>query len=196
MKQLTLLLAFSTLIMEQVLSQNTPTVEIEKIYIEYKGDTVKGRRLTVSSTIPIEIGRAWQNVQTPELLQFVAKGMIKFKSVDDEGFPQKWQEGRTYGAKMRVFGFIPFGGIHYLNIVKIDSSNYQISTKEWDKSAKVWNHDVRIEAIGKDSIYYEDSIEIYGGFMTGFITAFAKRFYKHRQKRWQIVAREKIEFGK
>jgi hypothetical protein len=44
MKQLTLLLAFSTLIMEQVLSQNTPTVAIEKIYIDYKADTVKGLR--------------------------------------------------------------------------------------------------------------------------------------------------------
>ncbi|WP_235689703.1 hypothetical protein [Fulvivirga lutea] len=182
--------------MKQGLSQNKPVAKVEKIYIEYKGDSVEARRLTVSSMIPIEIARAWTNVQTPELLQFVAKGMIKFKSVDGEGFPKKWQEGQTYGAKMRVFGFIPFGGIHYLNIVKIDSANYQISTKEWDKSAKVWNHDVRMEAIGTDSIYYADSIEIYGGFMTGFITAFAKLFYKHRQKRWQIVARENLEFGK
>ena len=150
----------------------------------------------MSSQIPIDITRAWANVQTPELLQFVAKGMIKFTSIDDEGFPKKWQEGLTYGAKMRVFGLIPFGGIHYLNIVEVDSSKYKISTKEWDKSAKVWNHKVRIEAIETNSIYYEDSIEIYGGFMTGFITAFAKRFYKHRQKRWQIVAKENLEFGK
>lgn len=180
--------------MEQLLLNSKPTAELEKIYIEYKGDIVKVRRLTVSSTIPIEITRAWQNVQTPELLQFVGKGMIKFKSVDDEGFPRKWQEGHTYRAKMRVFGFIPFGGIHYLKIVEIDSSNYKISTNEWDKPAKVWNHEIRIKAIGTDSIYYEDSIEIYGGFMTGFIATFAKFFYKHRQKRWQIVAMENIEF--
>lgn len=196
MKRVTLLLVLKTFFMKPGLSQDKPVAKIEKIYIEYKGDSVEARRLTVSSSIPIKITRAWANVQTPELLQFVAKGMIKFKSIDKDGFPKKWQEGNTYGAKMRVFGFIPFGGVHYLNIFEIDSSNYTISTKEWDKSAKVWNHDVRIEAIGKDSIYYEDSIEIYGGFMTGFITAFAKRFYKHRQKRWQIVARENIEFGK
>jgi hypothetical protein len=178
-----------------VFSQHNRLVETDKVRIEYKGESVKARRLTVSSTIPIEIDRAWQNVQTPELLQFVAKGMIKFKSVDEEGFPSKWKEGQTYAAKMRIFGFIPFGGIHYLNIVEIDSKNHRISTKEWDKSAKIWNHDVRIEAIGKDTIFYEDSIEIYGGFMTGFITAFAKRFYKHRQKRWQLVAKNELQFG-
>ena len=121
--------------------------------------------------------------------------MINFKSID-EGFPKKWEKGRTYGVTMRIFGCIPFGGTHYLNIVDINSTKHRISTKEWDNSAKVWNHDVRIKAIGPDSIYYEDTIEIYGGFKTGFITAFARRFYKHRQKRWQIVAREDLVFGK
>jgi hypothetical protein len=48
--------------------------------------------------------------------------------------------------------------------------------------------------LGDGKIYYEDSIIIYGGMMTGFITAFAKRFYKHRQKRWQIVAQENLKF--
>ena len=48
--------------------------------------------------------------------------------------------------------------------------------------------------LGDDKIYYEDSITIYGGMMTGFITSFAKRFYKHRQKRWQIVAQENLKF--
>lgn len=181
--------------MVQGISQNKPKVEIEKIFIQYQGNRVKARRLRVSSVIPMNINKAWENVQTPELLQFVAKGMITFKSIDG-GFPKKWEKGRTYGAKMRIFGFIPFGGVHYLSIVDVNSTMYKISTKEWDKSAKVWNHDVRIKAIGTGSIHYEDSIEIYGGFMTGFITAFARHFYKHRQKRWQIVAREDLEFGK
>jgi len=43
-------------------------------------------------------------------------------------------------------------------------------------------------------IYYEDSITIYGGVMTGLTTSFAKRFYIHRQKRWQIVAKEELNF--
>jgi hypothetical protein len=69
-----------------------------------------------------------------------------------------------------------------------------LSTKEWDNGAKVWNHDITMRELGDSKIYYEDSITIYGGILTGIITSFAKKFYKHRQKRWQIVAANKLEF--
>ncbi len=171
-----------------------PSASIESVFIDYNGKEVKGKKLIVHSEIPMEIETAWQNVKTPALLEFVANGMINFKSVDG-GFPKQWEVGKTYGAKMRVFGFIPFGGVHYLTIKKIDDENYKISTNEWDKGAKVWNHDVVMRDLGNGRIYYEDAITIYGGMMTGFITSFAKRFYKHRQKRWQIVASNNLNFG-
>ena len=171
-----------------------PVAKVESVIIDYKGRKVKAKKLTVHSEIPIRIETAWQNVKTPALLQFVAKGMIKFKPVGGP-FPKQWEVGKTYGAKMRVFGFIPFGGIHYLSIEKMDDADFKISTKEWDKGAKVWNHDVKMRYLGNGTIYYEDAITIYGGMMTGFITSFAKRFYKHRQKRWQIVAKNKLVFG-
>lgn len=171
-----------------------PTARLESVFIDYNGKKVKAKKLIVHSEIPMEIEDAWENVKTPALLEFVAKGMIKFKSVNGD-FPKQWEVGKTYGAKMRVFGFIPFGGIHYLFIEKMDDANFNISTREWDKSAKVWNHDVVMRDLGNGSIYYEDAITIYGGMMTGFITSFAKIFYKHRQKRWQIVASNKLQFG-
>ena len=172
-----------------------PSVSVESVFIDYNGKKVKAKKLIVHSEIPMEIENAWENVKTPSLLEFVAKGMIKFKSVNGD-FPKQWEVGKTYGAKMRVFGFIPFGGVHYLSIKKIDIENYTISTNEWDKGAKVWNHDIVMKDLGDGKIYYEDSITIYGGIMTGFITSFAKRFYKHRQKRWQIVAQQNLKFGK
>lgn len=173
---------------------NKPKSKIERIVIEYKGKKVKARQLIVSSEIPMDLNSAWANVKTPALLQFVAKGMIRFKPVESE-FPKQWEVGETYGAKMRVFGFIPFGGTHYLFIEKIDNINNTISTKEWDKGLQVWNHDVTMKDLGNGMIYYEDSIIIYGGVLTGFITSFAKCFYIHRQKRWQIVAREQLNFA-
>ena len=168
--------------------------KVESVIIDYNDSKVKAKKLIVHSEIPMEIENAWENVKTPALLEFVAKGMIKFKSVNGD-FPKQWEVGKTYGAKMRVFGFIPFGGVHYLSINKIENENYTISTNEWDKGAKVWNHDVVMRDLGNGRIYYEDAITIYGGMMTGFITSFAKRFYKHRQKRWQIVAQENLKFG-
>ncbi len=171
-----------------------PIATVESVIIEYNGSKVKAKKLTVHSEIPMGVNSAWDNVKTPALLQFVAKGMIKFKSVDGP-FPKQWEVGKTYGFKMRVLGFIPFGGVHYLSIDKIDDTNFKISTKEWDKGAKVWNHNITMRDLGDGKIYYEDSITIYGGMMTEFITSFAKKFYQHRQKRWQIVAEKNLKFG-
>lgn len=173
---------------------NKPKSKVEKIVIEYNGKTVKARQLSVSSEIPMNLDSAWANAQSPALLQFVAKGMIRFKAVEGE-LPKQWELGRTYGAKMRIFGFIPFGGTHYFNIKKIDNNNHILSAKEWNKRTKVWNHDVILKDLGNGTIQYEDAITIYGGKMTGVITSFAKRFYKHRQKRWQIVAKENLNFA-
>jgi hypothetical protein len=168
--------------------------KVEPIIIDYNGSKVRAKKLTVHSEISIGIDTAWENVKTPALLEFVAKGMIKFKSVNG-GFPKQWEVGQIYGFNSRVFGIIPFGGIHYLFVEKIDDSNYMLSTKEWDSGVKVWNHLITIRKLDDGKIYYEDSITIYSGIMTGFITSFAKRFYKHRQKRWQIVAKENLNFG-
>jgi hypothetical protein len=142
----------------------------------------------------MNIDNAWNNIKSPDLLEFVAKGMIRFKPVG-EGFPNKWEIGETYKVKMWVFGFIPFGGIHYLYIKKIDDQNHILATKEWNRGTKVWNHHVTMRNLGEGKIYYEDAITIYAGLMTGFITAFAKMFYKHRQKRWLLVAKENLIFG-
>jgi hypothetical protein len=171
-----------------------PVTKVESVIIDYNDSKVKANKLTVYSEIPMGIDAAWDNVKTPALLEFVAKGMIRFKSVNAD-FPKQWQVGQTYGFKTLVFGIIPFGGIHYLFLDKIDNANYVLSTKEWDNGAKVWNHDITMRELGDGKIYYEDSITIYGGILTGFITSFAKKFYKHRQKRWQIVALENLKFG-
>ena len=170
-----------------------PAVKVDNITITYKGKEVRAKRLVVISEIPMHINSIWKNVLSPKLLQFVAQGMIRFKPTG-EGFPDQWKEGETYGAKMYIFGFFSFGGTHYLHIEKIDKKVFQIATREWDQGAKVWNHDVILKAIDEGSTRYEDAITIYGGILTGFITWFAKLFYIHRQKRWQIVAKEKYSF--
>ena len=168
--------------------ENKPIAKIERIEIEYKGKMVKAKQLTVYSEILMNLDSACANVKTPALLQYVAKGMIRFRAVEGE-FPKQWELGQTYAAKMHVFCFIPFGGTHFLYIDEIDDENFRIATREWDKGAKVWNHVVEMKKLDNGKTYYEDSITIYGGMMTGLITSFAKRFYIHRQKKWQTLAK-------
>jgi hypothetical protein len=163
------------------------TTKIEKIKIDYNGKQVTARKLTVVSEIPIDIDTAWMKVQTSALLNFVANGKVKFKPTG-VNFPEIWKVGDTVTTKMVFYGFVPFGGIHSLYFEKIDNDNKVLQTREWDNSAKVWNHKISLKKLSDTSIIYEDEIILYGGMLTGFVTSWAKSFYKHRQKRWQLVA--------
>lgn len=93
---------------------------------------------------------------------------------------------------MVVYGFVPFGGLHSLYFEKIDDENKILQTKEWHNSAKVWNHKISLIKLSDKSIMYEDEIIIYGGILTTFIVWWAKSFYRHRQKRWQLVDKRSI----
>jgi len=161
---------------------------IEKIKIHYKDRAVTAHKLTVSSQIPIPIDVAWEKVQTIALLEFVAKGKIRFKPVDGT-FPAIWKQGRAVKTMTYLYGIIPFGGVHTLIIEKIDNENKVIQSREWDGCAKVWNHRISMKKLDNSSIHYEDEIIIYGGWLTGIISFWATSFYKHRQQRWQLVAR-------
>ena len=160
----------------------------DKINIAYKGKQVTARKLIVVSQIPIDIDTAWSKVQTSALLNFVADGKVKFKPTGGH-FPEIWKEGDTVSTKMLVYGFVPFGGLHSLYFEKVDNVNKVLQTREWDNSAKIWDHKISLKKLNDKSIIYEDEIIIYGGIMTDFITSWAKSFYKHRQKRWQLVAK-------
>ena len=70
------------------------TTKTEKIKINYKGNKVTACKLTVISEISIEIKTAWSKVQKSSLLNFVAKGKVKFKPKEGH-FPEIWKEGGT-----------------------------------------------------------------------------------------------------
>lgn len=164
--------------------------KIEKVKIDYQGKQVTASKLTVSSEIQIDIDTAWRKVQTSALLNFVTQGKVKFKPSGGQ-FPEIWKEGETVSTKMFVYGFVPFGGLHSLYFEKIDKASKTLQTKEWDDSAKVWNHKITLAKLTDTTIMYEDEIIINGGVLTGFITWWAKSFYKHRQNRWKLVATQK-----
>lgn len=170
------------------------TSKTENIKIHFGNKEVTAHTLTVTSEIPINIETAWKKVNTSSLLEFVAKGKIKFIPTDGK-FPEIWKEGMTVTTKMIVYGFIPFGGLHTIHFSKVDKESKIQESKEKDSFAKVWNHKITMKSLGDDSIYYEDQIVIYAGILTGFITWWAKSFYKHRQKRWQLLAKKEFEIN-
>jgi hypothetical protein len=169
-----------------VTSANKPRATTEKIKMNYNGKVVSARKLSVTSRIPMDIETAWTQVKKTSLLEFVAKGKIKFVPTNGK-FPEVWRKGMKVSARMLLYGFIPFGGLHYLTVEKIDEANKTIQTNEWDKAAKAWKHRIEMKPVNNQATDYLDEIIIYGGILTNFITFWAKHFYIHRQKRWRLV---------
>lgn len=158
------------------------------VKVIYNNKEVLAQKLTVSSEIPLDIETAWTKVKTSALLEFVAKGMITFAPLNGN-FPVIWQQGSTVKTRSLLFGFIPFGGTHTLFFEKIDDTQKILQTQEYDDAAKIWNHTITMNKISDTTILYKDEIIIYGGILTFFITLWAKFFYRHRQKRWLLVAK-------
>lgn len=180
-----------TAIVYSAAQSTKPKARIENTTTEYKGKIVKAKKLTVSSEFPMPLEAAWEAVKTPKLLKLVTKkGKIKFVKDD---FPEVWQEKDTSSAKMRLFGFIPYGGKHYVFVERIDEVKKEIQTREWDKSVKVWNHFVQLRSTSPQSTAYTDEIIIYAKWRTGIVAQFAKSFYKYRQKRWRKLAEGKLK---
>lgn len=165
------------------------TSKIEKVKIRFGNKEVTAHRLTVASKLPMDIETAWRKVNTSALLEFVSKGKIKFIPTGGK-FPAIWEEGMTVTTKMMAYGFVPFGGLHTLLFAKIDQDGKTMVTEEKDDFAKVWNHKISMRALEGSAIYYEDEIVIYGGVLTRFISWWANSFYKHRQRRWYLIAEQ------
>jgi hypothetical protein len=163
------------------------TAQITKTKINYNGKQVSADKIKVASIIPIDIDSVWEKVQTSALLSFVSKGSVSFIPTSDS-IPETWKEGITVSVKMKIYGFVPIAGPHYIYFEKIDPINKILQTIEWDHFAKMWNHKISMQKINENSIIYEDEVIIYGGILTCLISRWAKLFYKHRQKRWLLLA--------
>jgi hypothetical protein len=157
---------------------------VETVQLEYEGRMVSARRLRVRSLLPLSVDSAWAWVQTPALLEHVARGRVRFLP-ENETFPLRWFAGDSVGTRMRLYGFLPIGGVHWLYIETVDQARRRIETREWDRTVQVWNHTITLEPLGPKQTLYTDEIVLYARWRTGLIAWWAKGFYRHRQKRWQ-----------
>lgn len=162
--------------------KNKPTVKIEKIVVEYKGKKVNAKKLIVISEIPMDIDNACAEVKTSQLLQFVAKGKVKFKPTGGH-FPETWKQGDTVTTKMLVYGIVPFGGLHSLSFELIDNTNYILQTREWDSVAKIWNHKISWKKLNENTIIYEDEVIIYWRFSNRFYYKLGKIILQAQAKK-------------
>ncbi len=148
---------------------------------KYKNSKV----LELTSIFPADRHTVYQLLQGFDILKKITFPYITFKPIN-QGSDFKWEVGKVFRFRAKVFGFIPFG-IHTIKIVEF--SDHLIRSNETNTYVKVWNHDIILREVGKSYTEYTDRVEIYAGVFTSIVYLWSVSFYRHRQEKWIRILR-------
>jgi hypothetical protein len=141
----------------------------------------------VSTILDYPAAKAWTQVQTSALLRYVNWPLARFVPCGAP-LPERWSEGLTLQWKTFVFGVIPVG-VHTVHMEKVDQSNYEIHSREYNRLIARWDHLISIKPLDHSRSLYRDTIEIHAGILTFVVWAWANWLYRHRQRRWRSLAK-------
>jgi hypothetical protein len=159
------------------------TSSFERIRIDYNGKEVKAYEVAVKSKFAHSLDKFFEQEMNPANTLIITKPMAYIRMLNGLDH-ESWQEGFTYQLKIKTYGFIPTGGIHYIYLEEVNEEKTFIQTREHNNMAKVWDHRLSFEAVGEDSTTYEDRIVIYAGGMSWIFAKYLLVFYKMRHRKW------------
>jgi hypothetical protein len=142
-------------------------------------------KLTIQTRLACAASRAWEEVQKPRLLNYVAAPLLKFSPLNSSGFPETWEDGDFF-VSMFVFGFLPLG-LERIGI-SINAGTDGILCFRDDGGGTLvrsWDHDITIRPAENEGCLYCDTVDISAGALTPLVWIFAQLFYRWRQHRWR-----------
>lgn len=144
------------------------------------------RAVIVSTQLDCPAATVWLAVKTPHAFVHVAKGMLRFPAA--EKLDRPWRVADEIHGWTYLFGIMPFSH-HHLMIESINEFERTLVTSEHGGLIRTWKHRLAITSLTDRSCTYEDRIDIDAGVVTLVVAAYAKVFYRYRQRRWQTLAR-------
>ena len=160
---------------------------IQKVKLTTRtGKKVVGSRITLSSDFPSNIENIWTKIQDVNTLIEITKPKARFISCGNS--PILWKEGNSFVFKLFLHGFIPVGK-HTINVVKMDKVSREIDTEEYNKTVIIWNHYIKMEEVNSNVTRYTDVVDLYAGNLTSIAAWWTLKFYMHRQRKWQKIAK-------
>lgn len=143
------------------------------------------RTISVSRTLNAPAEVIWPAVKTPHAFVHVARGMLRFPVAERINRP--WQVGDDLYGWTLLFGLLPFSK-HRLVVESIDEDGRVLVSDERGGPIRTWRHEVMVRPIDDQHCRYEDRIHIEAGVLTAVVAAYAKVFYRYRQRRWGHLA--------
>ncbi len=134
-----------------------------------------------STVLPAPKSRVFALLGELRTLQYIAAPYIYFAPVDAAN-GLRWRAGETFVFRTKLFGIIPFGQ-HTIRVVAFDPN--RIYTNEGNRHVPVWNHEIILRELDGGRTSYTDRVELFAGWKTPFVYAWATLFYAHRQRKWR-----------
>jgi len=151
--------------------------------------------VTIQTRLACAATRAWEEVQKPCLLIYVAAPWLKFTPRNDQGFPGTWEEGDFF-VSMFVFGFLPLGLERIGISTRIGADgDFYIRDDGGGTLVRRWDHLITIRPDGNDICLYSDSVDIRAGILTPLVWIFAQLFYRWRQHRWRRLVAGNFQYS-
>lgn len=128
----------------------------------------------------------WSALSSPAAFVLVANGMIRFPAAERARGP--WRDGDVVEGWTFLFGALPWAR-HHLRVHAIDATSRSRESREHGGLVRRWDHTIVVTPLGERRCRYEDRIEIDAGPLTPAVAAFARVFYRYRQRNWRQLAR-------
>lgn len=144
--------------------------------------------VTVTTDLEAPADTVWATVQTTEAFEHVTRGLVSLPAIRDL---DQFREGATISGTLRLFGVIPISR-HRITLDQVDPVRRRLRTIEGGGLIRSWIHDIEVDddPNGRpDHCRYTDRIEIDARWATPAVAAFARVFYRLRQRRWRALAR-------
>jgi ligand-binding SRPBCC domain-containing protein len=150
-------------------------------------------KVSISTIIALPPEEVWQRVQTPQLLQHIAAPLIHFTIIDPPAL-SLFADGDRFLVGLKIFGVLPYGKQWIVPTLHLPSDGaWPKKLRDNGHSALIskWDHWITVEPNGHGNTLYRDEVEIKAGLLTPLIWLFAHIFYRHRQRRWRALAKDK-----
>ena len=156
----------------------------------------KGKIVHLSTELPAPADEVWDRLLRVETLRYITRPLLSFAPANHAAAQGRWRENARFHFTLRVFGAISFGGVHSIEVQTLDKAGYEIYTKEQNRVVHTWNHRIRLEPLPGGRTRYTDTVALCAGRLTPAVAAWARGFYRHRQKRWRRLLRQASAPGK
>lgn len=150
-------------------------------------------QIDIGCTLDMPLKQAWELVNQPSTLAWVAAPILSFRPIDPPELPERWSEGR-YRVVLKFLGLIPFGrqwiDVSFPAPAAADPEGARLVRDNGSGDlVRVWDHRIMLAPRPDGRTDYSDRVDVDAGAFTPFIWIFAHLFYRWRQARWRALAR-------